>query len=218
MKIYKSREDAGRHLTRALAKRGLRGGAVILAIPLGGPLVAAPIAAELGLPLEALIVRKLRCTTDHALAAGALAETGAYFVNPDLPGAERLDARHLREQLEFTRRAIADEERALRGGRPLPDLRGRAVILVDDGATTGATLRAAAKAARERGASSVIAAVPVGPPELPELVAGYADDLVQLHAPEAFSRIAHYYEDWSRPAVSDVVAALGGGMAWPARG
>jgi predicted phosphoribosyltransferase len=209
-KLFKDREDAGRRLSRAVAKRGLRGGALVLGIPRGGVLVAAPLARELGLPAEALLCRKLRSASDHALPAGALAETGAYFLNPELPGRERPDARQLREQLEWTGRALAEEARRYRRGAPLPELRGRAAILVDDGAATGATIRAAARALRERGAGLVVIALPVAPRELLGALSASADELVVLEAPEDFRSIAHYYDDWRRPTEQEAASALAG--------
>jgi predicted phosphoribosyltransferase len=108
-----------------------------------------------------------------------------------------------RETAELERR-----EQIYREGRPPPELRDRIVILVDDGLATGATMRAAAKALRERAAAKIVVAVPVGPPDTCRELAEEADETICLSTPEFFQAVGQYYEDFSQTSDEDVRALL----------
>lgn len=213
--LYEDRAQAGFRLAERLCHHRGAASALVIGIPKGGMPVAKAVGTALGLPIEALICRKLRCASDHALAAGALTETGACFINPDFPGDERLDAGHLEEQLEWARRAIGEDKSRWRAGRPAIPVRGRPVILVDDGVSTGSTIRAAIQALREQEASRIVLALPVAPSSVIAALRGEVDELVPLAAPAEFTSIGRYYNDWREVSDAEVAAALrAGNAAW----
>jgi len=117
-----------------------------------------------------------------------------------LPNAnEIIEAVTQRETAEVQRR-----EQEYRDGRPAPEISGRIVILIDDGLATGATMRAAVKALRQRGAAKIVVAVPVGPPDTCREFEAEADEVVCASAPEFFQAVGQYYEDFSQTSDQEV--------------
>jgi putative phosphoribosyl transferase len=196
-----TRGEAGRLLAEALEEyQGLEN-VVVLALPRGGVPVGYEVARALGAPLDVLVVRKLGVPGQPEFAFGAIASGGARVLNPDvvrlldLPEA-LMDRVAAAEQVELDRR-----EQAYRGGRPPPRVRGRTVILVDDGVAAGATMRTAVAAVRRLGARRVVAAAPVASAEAYRLLAGEADRVVCLTTPDPFYAVAAWYDQF--PQVSD---------------
>lgn len=159
---FVDRAEAGRRLGRCLGH--LRGETpVVLGLPRGGVPVAFEVAAALGAPLDALLVRKLGVPHQPELAMGAIGEDGVRVVDDDVVAASRVSAHDIadveaRERRELERRALR-----YRGDRPPLALTGRTAIVVDDGIATGSTARAACRVARAHGAERVVLAVPVAP-------------------------------------------------------
>jgi predicted phosphoribosyltransferase len=166
--------------------------------------VAYEVAKRLRAPLDVFIVRKLGVPGFEELAAGAIASGGVRVLNEDvvraLPYATAaIEAVTAKETEELQRR-----EQIYREGRPAPELRDKIVILVDDGLATGATMRAAIKALRERGAAKIVVAVPVGPPDTCEELAQEADEAVCLSIPVFFQAVGQYYKDFAQTSDEDV--------------
>jgi putative phosphoribosyl transferase len=134
-----------------------------------------------------------------------------------LPNADEIiDAVTARERIELERR-----EQSYRDGRPAPELRDRVAILIDDGLATGATMRAAVKALRQRGAAKIVVAVPVGPPDTCKEFEDEADEVVCASAPEFFQAVGQYYEDFSQTSdeeVRQLLARAASTAADPSRG
>jgi putative phosphoribosyl transferase len=180
--------------------------ALVLALPRGGVPVGLEVAQALGAPLDVFLVRKLGVPGHRELAMGALASGGVRVLNPavvdalGLPGAV-LDAVAAREQAELERRA-----RAYRGDRPPPDVRGRTVVLVDDGLATGSTMRAAAAALRRLGPARLVAAVPVAAPETCAALRADADvdAVVCAVTPARFLAVGVWYEDFAQTTDDEV--------------
>lgn len=219
MRIFRDRRDAGRALAAALADEAGRR-PVVLGLARGGVPVAAEIAAALGAPLDVFIVRKLGVPWQPELAMGAIASGGVLVRNEELlagfgGGAEALEAVRGREARELEAR-----ERRYRGTRPPVEVAGRNVILVDDGLATGSSMLAAIEALRAAGAASVVAAVPVGPPDTCRRVARAADRLVCLEQPRAFMAVGQWYDDFEQTTDEEVVELLGTARRdqYPARG
>ena len=203
-RAFANRTEAGRLLAEKLVNYAGRAHVIVLGLPRGGVPVAFEVAQRLGALLDVFIVRKLGVPGFEELAAGAIASGGVRVLNEDVMRAiphadEAINAITARETAELERR-----EQIYREGRPPPELRDRIVILVDDGLATGATMRAAVKALRERGAAKIVVAVPVGPPDTCHELEERADETICLSTPEFFQAVGQYYEDFSQTSDEDV--------------
>ena len=203
-RAFANRTEAGRLLAEKLVNYAGRADVIVLGLPRGGVPVAFEVAQRLGALLDVFIVRKLGVPGFEELAAGAIASGGVRVLNVDVMRAipladEAINAFTARETAELERR-----EQIYREGRPPPELRDRIVILVDDGLATGATMRAAVKALRERGAAKIVVAVPVGPPDTCHALEERADETICLSTPEFFQAVGQYYEDFSQTSDEDV--------------
>ena len=201
---FPDRAEAGRFLATKLSKYSGRDDVIVLGLPRGGVPVAYEVARALRVPLDVFIVRKLGVPGFEELAVGAIASGGVRVLNEDvaraLPNAnEIIEAVTKRETAELERR-----EQEYRDGRPAPDLQGKTVILIDDGLATGATMRAAVKALRQRGAAKIVVAVPVGPPDTCREFEDEADEVVCASAPEFFQAVGQNYEDFSQTSDEEV--------------
>ncbi len=214
---YRARRAAGRILARHLG--GRLPAPLLLALPRGGVPVAYEVAQSLHAELDVLVVRKLGHPDAPELALGAIASGGALVLNEDLMrelgiGASRLSGEIAAQRLELARR-----EAAYRGERPMPPVRGRLVILIDDGLATGATMRVAVQALRTLGAAPIIAAAPVGAMEACALVAREADGMICPLQPEPFGSVGAWYEDFPQTTDDEVRDLLAQAAAWrPDRG
>ena len=180
----------------------------MLGLPRGGVPVAAEIARSLHLPLDVLCVRKIGVPYQPELAMGAVASGGAVVRNEELiaqfpDGESAFQGVLARERVELERR-----ERLYRGGAGPLQVAGQAVILVDDGLATGATMEAAVHALLALRAARVIAAVPVGAPEACERIAAAAHDLVCLVRPLNFSSVGQWYETFDQTEDAEVSELL----------
>jgi putative phosphoribosyl transferase len=203
-RAFPNRIEAGRQLAEKLDKYAEREDVIVLGLPRGGVPVAYEVAKRLRAPLDVFVVRKLGVPGFEELAAGAIASGGVRVLNQDVMRAiphadEVIEAVTARETAELERR-----EQIYREGRPPPELRDRIVILVDDGLATGATMRAAVKAARQSGAAKIVVAVPVGPPDTCREFEEEADETICLSTPVFFQAVGQYYEDFSQTSDEDV--------------
>ncbi|MEL7937476.1 phosphoribosyltransferase [Pseudomonas delhiensis] len=205
---FVDRADAGRALARLLQARRGDPEVIVLALPRGGVPVGYEVANELDVALDLLIVRKLGVPSYPELAMGAIASGGVRVLNEDVLRTYGVDARALeaverRESAELHRR-----ERAYRGQRPVPQLRGRQVILVDDGLATGATMLSAVRAVRRQAPAGIVVAVPVAPAEVLAELRDEVDEVVCPFTPEPFSAIGRWYLDFSQTSDTEVVDLL----------
>jgi putative phosphoribosyl transferase len=202
---YPDRAAAGRALaSRLMADYGDRHDVLVLALPRGGVPVGFEVARALGAPLDVFLVRKLGLPSQPELAMGAIAMGGTRVLNPAVVSALRVprdvvEAVTRQESRELERRA-----RAYRGDRPLPDLREKTVILVDDGLATGSTMQAAAVALREGEPAAVVVAVPVGSRSAIEALSDVADEVVCAEVPEPFVAVGQGYEDFTQTTDAEV--------------
>jgi putative phosphoribosyl transferase len=208
---FRDRREAGRKLAEKLTNYVGRDDVTVLALPRGGVPVAYEVALQLHAPLDVFIVRKLGVPGHAELAMGAIASGGVRVVNEEIirylqPYADAiLEAVTAKESVEIERR-----EREYRDGRPAPELKGGTVILVDDGLATGATMRAAVAALRQRQAAKIIVAVPVGSPDTCQEFEEEVDETICAITPEDFYGVGQFYEDFSQTTdeeVRDLLAA-----------
>lgn len=207
--LFRDRIDAGRKLADLLAPYAGQPDVLVLALPRGGVPVAAEVARALGAPFDALPVRKLGVPGIPEMAMGALAPGGVVALADSVirylgVPAHLVDRIMAREALELARR-----ERTYRGSRPPPKVRGRTVIVVDDGLAMGASLRAAALALRRQEPKRIVAAVPCAWRSSCEEFQPDLDELVAVAALEPFHTVSHWYQDFAPTTDAEVCALLG---------
>jgi predicted phosphoribosyltransferase len=198
---FADRADAGRLLGHELRHFAGREDVVVLALPRGGVPVAFEVARELEAPLDVFVVRKLGLPEQPELAMGALASGGLRVLNDDVVQAATVSRETIERVAGQEQQELERRERLYRDGRPPVEVAGKAVILVDDGLATGATMLAAVRALRTRDPSEIVVAVPIAPPETCEGLRGEADDVVCARTPEPFVAIGVWYEQFRQ--VSD---------------
>ncbi|MFD7984343.1 phosphoribosyltransferase family protein [Kitasatospora indigofera] len=204
---FTDRTDAGRQLATRLGH--LRGEPlVVVALPRGGVPVAAEVAEALHAPLDICVIRKLGVPAQPELGMGAIGEDGARVINDQVVRMAGASPAQI-AQVERTERAEL-ERRAerYRGGRSPADLRGRTVVVVDDGVATGSTARAACEIVRARGAALVVLAVPVAPKDWTVRLGDVADQLVCVATPSPFFAIGEFYEDFTQTEDAEVLRCL----------
>ena len=177
---------------------------VVLALPRGGVPVAYEVAGALGAPLDLFLVRKLGVPGHEELAMGAVASGGVRVLNRDIVQGLRIPDDTIESVAAAEEQELQRRERAYRGNRPPPVVRGRIVILVDDGLATGATMLAAIKALRQQQPARIVVAVPTGSPETCELLRAEAEEVVCAISPEPFAAVGLWYEDFSQTTDEEV--------------
>ena len=202
--IYRDRIEAGKHLAAQLAHYENCDDLLVLALPRGGVPVAYEVAKALRAPLDIFLVRKLGVPGYEELAMGAIATGGVRVLNDDVVEqlfipAGVIDSVSANELRELERR-----ERAYRGNRPEPEVRGKTVILVDDGLATGSTMRAAATALRQQSPARIIVAVPVSAPQTCDEYRMSVDEIVCATTPEPFYGVGRWYQDFSQTTDEEV--------------
>jgi predicted phosphoribosyltransferase len=208
---FRDRRQAGRELAETLRTRQRAGDLpdpLVLALPRGGVAVAREVAAALDAPLDVLVVRKIGAPHQEELGVGAMAGDEVPLLDEDALRHLRIDEAALAPVIERERAELRRRERLYRHGRPAPDLRGRTVIVVDDGLATGSTARAALRFVRRQAPGRVLLAAPVCSPEGAEAMRAEADDVICLHRPAAFMAVGLWYEDFDQLTDEDVLEAL----------
>jgi len=205
---FRDRREAGRFLAQKLAAYANRPGVIVLALPRGGVLVAYEVAAALHAPLDVFLVRKLGVPGLEEHAMGAIASGGVRVLNEEVVqwlgiAPSLIEAAAAREEQELARR-----ERIYRGDRAPLDVRGRIVILVDDGLATRATMHAAIVALRRLQPARVVVAVPTAAAETCAQMRAAANEVVCAITPDPFHAVGLWYEDFSQTSDAEVGALL----------
>ena len=209
---FRNRSDAGRRLASRL--EFLRGAdVVVLGLPRGGVPVAAEVASALGVPLDVILVRKLGVPAQPELGLGAIGESGARVINPDVVRYAHVSEAQIAEVEQKERAELQRRAQRFRGDAPHESLAGRIAVIVDDGIATGSTARAACQVARALGAAAVVLAVPVAPPSTDRALRGDADEVICLEMPDHFQAIGEWYEDFAQTSDEEVVTLLRAGQA-----
>ena len=196
--IFRDRQEAGRLLAHRLATLKNRPDLIVMGLPRGGVPVAHEVAKALNAPLDVFIVRKLGVPGHEELAMGAVASGGVRILNDEVIRhlnitKEAIDAATLRELGELERR-----ERLYRDNRPMPEIQGKTVIVVDDGLATGSTMKVALAALRRKHPARLIVAVPIAPPETCESLRNDADEIVCAATPESFVAVGAWYRQFDQ--------------------
>jgi predicted phosphoribosyltransferase len=207
--LFQDRHDAGRKLAAKLTKYANDPNVLVLALPRGGVPVAYQVARALNVPLDVFLVRKLGVPAQPELAMGAIASGGARVLNTDIISMLRVPPYVLEQVAAQEQEELARREVLYRQGKPPPDVRGRTVILVDDGLATGASMRVAIRALRQLNPASVVVAVPTASNETCDEFRDYADEIICAVTPEPFIAVGAWYEDFSQTTDETVTELLG---------
>jgi len=201
---FRDRREAGRVLAQELAAYARRPDVVVLALPRGGVPVAYEVARALGAPLDVFLVRKLGVPGHEELAMGAVATGGVRVLNDQVVRALGIPPDVIDMVAAWEQQELARRERLYRGDRPPPDVKGRTVVLVDDGLATGATMRAALAALRQQQPARRVVAVPTAAAQTCDALRTEADDVVCATTPEPFDAVGFWYEDFSQTTDDEV--------------
>lgn len=205
--MYRDRKAAGETLAAFLEKLSLAD-PVLLAIPRGGVVVAAPIAKHLNVPIHVLVTRKIGHPHNDEVAIGAVMPDGSAVLDSALIAAHGIDQAYIKHA---TARAHAEIERRLKtytGTAAPPAVFGRAAVIVDDGIATGYTIRAAIRWLKSLGPARLVVAVPVAPPDVASELGEMVDDFICPFVPEDFMAVGMYFENFAQTTDADVMALL----------
>jgi putative phosphoribosyl transferase len=201
---FRDRAEAGRVLAGALSHYAGRDDVVVLALPRGGVPVAYEVAKALAAPLDVFLVRKLGVPGHEELAMGAIASGGVLVLDDGVLRWLGISEEQIQQTLARELDELRRREAAYRDGRPLPDLKGKTVILVDDGLATGASMQAAARAVRRYDPARIVIAVPVASRATCDQFRDDVDEVVCAVTPEPFYAVGSWYEDFSQTTDEEV--------------
>jgi len=215
--MFRDRQDAGETLAQRLREFAGRPDVVVLALPRGGVPVGYVVARELGVPLDVFVVRKLGTPGQPELAMGAIASGGVRVLNRDVVDSLAIPEWAIEQVTRQEEEELQRRDRQYRGNRPPLQVRGKSVILVDDGLATGSTMRAAAAALRKAGAASIVVAVPVASRSTCDQLRQEGNLVVCATNPEPFFAVGQWYKDFDQTGDEEVrelldrAVATGGG-------
>jgi predicted phosphoribosyltransferase len=207
MAYFSDRVDAGKRLASALTDFAGKN-AIVLAIPRGGVVVGYEIAKALNLPLDVIIPHKIGAPGNPELAIGAMTEDGTIILDENLVAYVGVPKSYIKEESGRQKQEIERRLKMYRQNEPYPNLKGRDVIVVDDGIATGSTMKAALASVKNRGAKTVTVAVPVGPPSTIKELRRLADRVIFLYTPEYFQAIGQFYTDFNQTTDEEVIQML----------
>ncbi|OHV83221.1 phosphoribosyltransferase [Mesorhizobium sp. ORS 3428] len=207
--MFQDRKDAGLKLAAELAKRGLQD-PVVLALPRGGVPVAVEVAKALKAPLDLILVRKVGAPDNPELAVAAIVDGDPpdIVLNREVVDAYSFNDDQLRDLIAKERPELERRRTTYRGERASPSVDAKTVVVVDDGAATGTTMKVAIRALRRRSPREIVVALPVAPPETMTELAMEADWTVCLSQPPHFQALSQHYLDFPQLSDGEVVAIL----------
>lgn len=206
MNRYANRIDAGKTLAESLASLKEQSQVLLLALPRGGVPVAAEISKILSLPFDVFIVRKLGVPGHEELAFGAVASGGTTVLNQDIVNMMGIDTAAQARVIAHEEAEVKRREKLYRADRPPLDVKGKHVIVVDDGLATGATMQAAVQALRTQNPARITIAVPVAPADHPLFVG--ADEFVCPRPASLFFSVGGFYDYFPQTTDQEVIALL----------
>lgn len=205
--IFDNRQHAGRLLGDVCAAYNGKD-VLVLGLARGGVVVAHKLATQLHVPFDVLVIRKIPSPMEQELAIGAVAPDGVSFINRKLAQRVGVDEKYIKKAVSRQSSAIREKTRLYRIGRKPYNFQDKTVIIVDDGAATGATMEAAIKWCKTKHARRCVVAVAVAPKEFVERIKHTIDDLVVLESPTDFSAVGQWYKDFGQVEDGDVIKLL----------
>lgn len=207
MTSFRDRADAGRELAGQLSASRLAA-PLILGLPRGGVPVAAEVADELNAPLDVFVAQKIGAPGHEELGVGAVAEGLSEPVISPAAAEIGLSPAAVQSLAGAAQAEVSRRVNRYRGGRPLPALANRDVVVVDDGLATGITAEAALRALREHDPARLILAVPVGAPQTAVRLTAVADEVICAEMPSFFQAVGQWYLDFSALTDDEVMRSL----------
>lgn len=200
-RVFADRKEAGEILAEKLLEYKDNKDVIILAIPRGGVEIGVPVAKALNAKLDIIVTRKIGAPDNEEYAIGALSETGDVFLNPE--SSSIFDPEDVKEVIKKETREAEQRVKKYRGHK-LPSLKGKIVLLVDDGLATGSTMVAAAKAVKAQKPAKLVVAVPCAPPDSVKKVKEIADEVIALEVTSFFMAVGQFYYNFSQTSDNDV--------------
>lgn len=206
--IYKDRKDAGIQLASRLTRYKDREDVIVLALPRGGVVIGYEVAKALNCPLDIIIIRKIGFPGQPELAIGAVSETGTVVLNEDIISTYRIPEDYIEKEISKQNNEILRRIAFYRGGKGIPPLEGKIVILVDDGVATGATMKAAISTLKKEKIVRLVAALPVSSEDAEEKIKKMVDEWVCPETPSWFTAVGSFYQDFTQVSDEEVVELL----------
>lgn len=204
---FRDRSEAGRRLAAALVHFGGKD-VVVLGIPRGGVVVAAEVASVLGVPIDVVVTRKIEAPGEPEYAIGAVTQEGEAIVDRQAAESLGADEKYIAAQIEQKRIEVAERVRRYRGDSPRPTLKGKTVVIVDDGIATGSSVGAAVISVKKEEPKGVVVAVPVAPRDVVEALRSDGNVVVCLEAPGHFLAIGEFYDVFDQVSDEEVSRIL----------
>ena len=208
MVVFQDRKEAGRKLADKLAKYTDEKEIIVLALPRGGVAIGAEIAKKIGASLNVIITRKIRFPGEPEFAIGAIAENGKVALDDQIVKRYNIAQSYLDEEICIQKAELERRLIAYRDGKKLTFIKGKTVILVDDGVATGFTIIAAINALKDEGVKKLIVAVPVSPQDTFLKLKGLVDEIICLETPEDFLAIGDFYYDFEQLTDEEVMQLI----------
>lgn len=205
MALYRDRIDAGKKLAKHLSRFVHGDNLVILALPRGGVPVAYEVVREFNVPMDVYVVRKIGVPGQEEYAIGAVASGGVRIINESLAQQAGLSEKDIATAAAQAQVELKRREGLYRGNRLSIDLKGRRVLVVDDGMATGSTMQAVVMALRGLKVSEIIVAVPVGSEDALSELGQLADRIICLEIPGYFTAVGQWYDDYSQTTDQEVI-------------
>jgi putative phosphoribosyl transferase len=198
--MFSNRKEAGEKLSQKLEKYKKKPSAIVLGIPRGGVEIAAEIAKKLQIPLDILMIKKIGFPGNEEFAIGAVS-SNEKWINERIIQENKISKEYLQKQIKEKQNEIQQRYRIFRGNNPMYSVRGKIVILADDGIATGATILLAVKILKNQQPRKIIVAIPVAPPEAIAELQKQADEIICLSQPVHFTAVGAEYAEF--PQVSN---------------
>ncbi|HEY5259043.1 MAG TPA: phosphoribosyltransferase [Rhabdochlamydiaceae bacterium] len=205
---FKDRYDGGKQLVERLTKYKGDKDALVLGLARGGVITASAVAAGLHLPLNVVVVRKIGAPGEEELALGAIAETGEGIFNEHLISLLGVSSDYLKREIEKQKNIVKVRLSRYRSNCPASELKGKTVILVDDGIATGASMRVAIQWAKSEGAKKIVLAVPVAAPDSLKSMEKEVDEVVCLFSPVYFEAVGSFYKFFDQTEDAEIIRLL----------
>ncbi|MFA5802355.1 MAG: phosphoribosyltransferase family protein [Thermoleophilia bacterium] len=206
--FFEDRKDAGQRLVSMVER--FRGSAdtVLLGLPRGGVVVALEIALALDLPMDIWVTRKIGAPLNPELAVGSVDSDGNLLLDENAAILYEISDRYIREEVESQVEEIRRRYLLYRGTEEPPDVKGKTVIVIDDGVATGFTMLAALQSLRNRGAEKIICVVPVSSPRVMNSLSEKADDVECFSTPSYFGSVGEFYRNFGQVSDNEVIDCL----------